>query len=122
MKSLPTPSQQIDRTYVRVGRKRLSYFSGCDYFRLSSDPRVIESLREGALRFGLNVAASRLTTGNHDLYEELETELAKFFGFPSATLASLGLDALPHTGLPSVQLQGIAQVDPEDPKAAYLEG
>ena len=41
---------------------------------------------------------------------------------PSATLASLGLDALPHTGLPSVQLQGIAQVDPEDPKAAYLEG
>jgi hypothetical protein len=38
---------------------------------------------------------------------------------PSATLASLGLDALPHTGLPSVQLQGIAQVDPEDPAAAY---
>ena len=38
---------------------------------------------------------------------------------PSATLASLGLDALPHTGLPSVQLQNIAQVEPEDPAAAY---
>jgi HK97 family phage portal protein len=38
---------------------------------------------------------------------------------PASTLASLGLDALPHTGLPSVQLQGIAQVDPEDPAAAY---
>jgi len=38
---------------------------------------------------------------------------------PSATLASLGLDALPHTGLPSVQLQNIAQVEPEDPSAAY---
>jgi len=93
MKSLPNPLQQIDRTYVRVGRNRLSYFSGCDYFRLSSDPRVIESLRENALRFGLNVAASRLTTGNHELYEELETELAEFFGFPSATLASSGYAA-----------------------------
>jgi hypothetical protein len=29
------------------------------------------------------------------------------------------LPAVPHTGLPSVQLQAIAQVDPEDPKAAY---
>ena len=38
---------------------------------------------------------------------------------PASTLASLGLDALPHTGLPSVQLQGIAQIDPEDPAAAY---
>jgi HK97 family phage portal protein len=38
---------------------------------------------------------------------------------PSATLVSLGLDALPHTGLPSVQLQNIAQVEPEDPAAAY---
>lgn len=41
---------------------------------------------------------------------------------PSATLASLGLDSLPHTGLPSVQLQGIAQVDPEDPASAYPVG
>jgi hypothetical protein len=38
---------------------------------------------------------------------------------PASTLASLGLDALPHTGLPSTQLQAIAQVDPEDPAAAY---
>jgi HK97 family phage portal protein len=38
---------------------------------------------------------------------------------PAAVLESLGLQALPHTGLPSVQLQAIAQVDPEDPKAAY---
>ena len=38
---------------------------------------------------------------------------------PAATLQSLGLDELPHTGLPSVQLQNIAQVEPEDPQAAY---
>jgi hypothetical protein len=41
---------------------------------------------------------------------------------PQATLAALGIDPITHTGLPSVQLQGIAQVDPEDPAAAYPIG
>ena len=38
---------------------------------------------------------------------------------PAEVLASLGLPAIAHTGLPTVQLQGIAQVDPEDPTSAY---
>jgi HK97 family phage portal protein len=43
-----------------------------------------------------------------------------FAGFdPSEVLTSMGLPAMSHTGLPSVQLQGIAQVDPEDPTSAY---
>lgn len=40
---------------------------------------------------------------------------------PGAVLASLGLPEIAHTGLPSVQLQGVAQVDPENPDAAYKE-
>ena len=38
---------------------------------------------------------------------------------PAEVLESLGLPAIAHTGLPTVQLQGIAQVDPEDPTSAY---
>ena len=38
---------------------------------------------------------------------------------PSAVLSALGLPEITHTGLPSVQLQGVAQVDPENPDAAY---
>jgi HK97 family phage portal protein len=38
---------------------------------------------------------------------------------PADVLSVLGLPAIQHTGLPTVQLQGIAQVDPEDPAAAY---
>jgi hypothetical protein len=38
---------------------------------------------------------------------------------PAQVLASMGLPEIEHTGLPSVQLQGIAQVDPEDPTSAY---
>jgi hypothetical protein len=38
---------------------------------------------------------------------------------PMAVLEALGLPSVPHTGLPSVQLQQIAQIDPENPAAAY---
>lgn len=38
---------------------------------------------------------------------------------PEQVLAALGLPAIPHTGLPSVMLQGVAQIDPEDPQSVY---
>jgi HK97 family phage portal protein len=38
---------------------------------------------------------------------------------PTDVLAVMGLPPILHTGLPTVQLQGIAQVNPEDPAAAY---
>ena len=38
---------------------------------------------------------------------------------PAESLAAMGLQDITHTGLPSVQLQGIAQVNPEDPTSAY---
>lgn len=68
----------------------LSYFSGCDYFRLSSHPRIIRAVENGLSRYGLNVAASRITTGNHKLYVGLEKQLAGFFRSESALLTSTG--------------------------------
>ena len=38
---------------------------------------------------------------------------------PEQVLAALGLPAIEHTGVPSVMLQGVAQIDPEDPEAVY---
>jgi len=86
----PAPLQQVERTHVRFGKRKLSYFGGCDYFRLASHPKVIAALHKGADRYGLNVAASRLTTGNHALYYKLEDQLADFFGAETATLISGG--------------------------------
>ncbi len=86
----PEPLQQIDRTCVRYRQRKLTYFSGCDYFRLASHPRVIAALQAGVKKYGLNVAASRLTTGNHVLYRELEAQLADFFAAESALLVSSG--------------------------------
>ena len=84
------PLQQIRRTYVRLGGRTLSYFSGCDYFRLASHPLVMRAVKEGLTRYGLNVSASRLTTGNHTIYGELEKQLAGFFRADAALLTSTG--------------------------------
>jgi 7-keto-8-aminopelargonate synthetase-like enzyme len=82
--------RQVDRTYVIWRNRRLSYFAGCDYFRLSSHPSVLQAVKEGLDRDGLNVAASRMTTGNHPLFTRLESALAGFFGAPAALLAGNG--------------------------------
>jgi len=84
------PLQQINRTFVRSHGRTLSYFGGCDYFRLGSHPKILRAVNAGLRRYGLNVAASRVTTGNHALYPALERELARFFGTESALLTSSG--------------------------------
>jgi hypothetical protein len=38
---------------------------------------------------------------------------------PEQVLAALGLPVIEHTGVPSVMLQGIAQIDPTDPQSVY---
>jgi len=38
---------------------------------------------------------------------------------PAETLAGLGLPPIAHTGVPSTQLQPVAQIDPADPGAVY---
>jgi 7-keto-8-aminopelargonate synthetase-like enzyme len=86
----PESLQQVDRTYVRFRRRKLSYFSGCDYFRLASHPKVIRSMMDGLRLFGLNVAASRFTTGNHKIYRELENVLKDFFDTEDALLLPSG--------------------------------
>lgn len=81
----------LDATHVQDERgAKLIYFGGCDYFRLSWHPKIRQALRMGIGRYGVTVAASRKTTGNHVLYETLEVELAKFFGAKSAVLVSNG--------------------------------
>lgn len=80
----------MGRVFVKAGRRRLLYFGGCDYFRLASDPRVAQTLKTGLAQYGLNVAASRVTTGNHPLYAQAERAIARFFGVESALLCSTG--------------------------------
>lgn len=86
----PESLQQVRRTYVRFRGRELSFFSGCDYFRLSSHPVVLHAIAEGLRRYGLTVAASRRTTGNHAAYLALEKQLTKFFHSEAALVVTTG--------------------------------
>jgi 8-amino-7-oxononanoate synthase len=80
----PEPLQFIGLNEVRLRRRTLIYFSGCDYFRLARDPRLARAAISSLKENGLNVAASRRTTGNHEIYTLLESKLANFFDAETA--------------------------------------
>ncbi len=82
----PEPLQFVGVNEVRLRQRTLLYFSGCDYFRLARNPRVAQAARLALDTDGLNVAASRRTTGNREIYVRLEAELAKFFGSEAALI------------------------------------
>lgn len=90
----PGPTlRQVDQVYVEAGRRCLLYFGGCDYFRLANDPRLIAAAAAGLRPDGLNVAASRVTTGNHPLYAHAELGVAGYFGVERALLCPTGYTA-----------------------------
>jgi glycine C-acetyltransferase/8-amino-7-oxononanoate synthase len=82
----PEPLQFVGPNHVRLRQRKLIYFSGCDYFRLARDARLAQAAIATLKKHGLNVAASRRTTGNHPIYAVLERELAKFFGAEAAVV------------------------------------
>lgn len=92
-RDLPTPLCLTSPTQVCWQGRRLIYFGGCDYYRMSIHPKVRAAAAEALACHGLGVAASRLTTGNHPLYEEMEAWLAHFCRLPGALLVDSGYAA-----------------------------
>jgi len=80
----------------RDGRRLVS-FSCNDYLNLSQHPEIIAAAIEATLRYGAGAGASRLVTGNHPLYAELETRLARIKG--SAAACVFGSGYLANTGV-----------------------
>ena len=86
-----------DGIFVERGGRRLLSFSCNDYLNLSRHPAVIKAAVAATGRYGVGAGASRLVTGNHPLYEELESALARFKGteaacvFGSGYLANIGI-------------------------------
>lgn len=83
--------------YVERAGRRLISFSCNDYLNLSCHPAVIKAAVAAAERYGTGAGASRLVTGNHPLYAELEARLARLKGteaacvFGSGYLANAGI-------------------------------
>ncbi len=86
-----------DGIYAERGGRRLLSFSCNDYLNLSCHPAIIKAAVEAAERYGVGAGASRLVTGNHPLYDELETRLARLKGTEAACVFGSGY--LANTGI-----------------------
>jgi 8-amino-7-oxononanoate synthase len=81
---------------LRNGRRLLSFCCN-DYLNLTHHPAVVEAATEALRIYGVGAGASRLVTGNHPLFAELEQRLARLKEtqaacvFGSGYLANLGI-------------------------------
>jgi 8-amino-7-oxononanoate synthase len=81
---------------LRNGRRLLSFCCN-DYLNLSHHPAIKAAAVDALSRYGVGSGASRLVTGNHPLFAELEGRLARLKGteaacvFGSGYLANAGI-------------------------------
>ena len=86
-----------DGIWVERDGRRLLSFSCNDYLNLTQHPAVKQAAREALQRYGAGSGASRLVTGNHPLFAELEARLARLkqteaaVVFGSGYLANAGI-------------------------------
>jgi 8-amino-7-oxononanoate synthase len=80
----------------RNGRRLLSFCCN-DYLNLTHHPAVKKAAAKALERYGLGSGASRLVTGNHPLFAELEARLAKLKGTEAACVFGSGY--LANTGI-----------------------
>jgi 8-amino-7-oxononanoate synthase len=83
--------------YVERDGRRLLSFSCNDYLNFTQNPQIKAAAIAATERYGVGSGASRLVTGNHPLYAELEARLARFKDteaacvFGSGFLANAGI-------------------------------
>lgn len=95
-------------------------------FLTINDVRRLEDLRNlddpsaDTVRVPLaNVNLPAATLNETETKVSMATKLVQVGFDPATVLAAMNLPEMDHTGVPSVQLQNLAQLDPEDPKSAY---
>ena len=74
---------------VREGKQLIS-FSGNDYLGLTQHPKIKEAAIRATEKYGVGSGASRLVTGNHPLFDELESKLADLKGTEDAIVMGSG--------------------------------
>jgi 8-amino-7-oxononanoate synthase len=86
LRSLETAQAPV----VVVGGKKVIQFSSNNYLGLANHPALKRAAQEAIERYGVGAGASRLITGNLELYEHLEKNLAQFKGTESAIVFPTG--------------------------------
>jgi 8-amino-7-oxononanoate synthase len=90
-------SARVDGLWVERGGRRLLSFSCNDYLNLTRHPVLRRAATAAIETWGTGAGASRLVTGNHPLYAELEARLARLKGTEAACVFGSGY--LANTGV-----------------------
>ena len=114
IESLPLGRTKIDgREIILLGSN--------NYLGLSAHPLVIEAARNALIEFGTGSSGSRLTTGNLNLYMELEEKIANLkqteaaIVFSSGYLANIGV-------IPALAVEGDLILSDQLNHASIIDG
>jgi len=91
------PTRRLDGVLVERGGRTLVSFSCNDYLGLSHHPEVKAAAVRAIESYGAGAGASRLISGDHPLFSELEARLAALKGTEAACIFGSGY--LANTGL-----------------------
>ncbi len=97
LRRTPVTTQRHDGVIVERNGRRLISFSCNDYLGLATHAALAEAARAALATYGLGAGASRLVTGNHPLYDELESRIARLKGTEAACVFGSGY--LANTGI-----------------------
>ncbi len=90
---------------ITIDGRRLLMFCSNDYLALANFPKVKSAAIAAIENYGVSTCASRLISGNTDLHEDLENELADFLGTESAIVFTTGYMA--NSGVIPALVNGI---------------
>jgi 8-amino-7-oxononanoate synthase len=88
-----TAVEPVDARTIRVGARDYVNLASNDYLALRFHPLLIERSAEWTRRYGTGSGASRLVTGNLDLFAGIEAKVAKLKGKPAALVMASGFQA-----------------------------
>lgn len=105
LKRTLVPTHRLDGLWVERNGRRLLSFSCNDYLNLSHHPAVKAAAIAAVEAHGVGAGASRLVTGDHPIFTELEGRLAALKGTEAACVFGSGYLANSGT-IPTVVGQG----------------
>jgi 8-amino-7-oxononanoate synthase len=88
-----TPIHESEDTVVKIDGKTKVMMGSNNYLGLTHHPKVLEAAAAALQKYGSGCTGSRFLNGTLDLHEQLEAQLAEFFGKEACLVFSTGYQA-----------------------------
>lgn len=112
-------AQITDRTQAYSRGLQAGYLTINDVRRLEDLPSVNDPSADTVRVPLANVNVENATVSSQTEKVKMARDLVMVGYDPEQVLEAFGLPSIDHTGLPSVQLQGVQNIDPENPGSVY---